>query len=140
MNLRGAVALAVLSSVLAISSGTSGRKAEVQASAQAGDEDANVISCRVLEAHTSEEPAVTVAVFHQSQTADRERLASFLKANSDGAVEYWTGSGQWKSARVARLKSCFGRGLLLAPAGDEALKQGATFSLRLPSTRKPSSQ
>ena len=92
----------------------------------------NVIACRALEAHTSEQPPVTVVVFHQRDKQDQARLAVLLKENSNGPAEIQGNDGKWHSVTVARLKSCFGRGLLLLPAGAEQPKQGQDFLLRFP--------
>jgi len=100
------------------------------AARQLGDSDASPITCRVLEAHASASPAVTAVVFHQQNRNDQERLASLLRAHSGEQVEIDAGDGKWKSATLFRLKSCFGRGLLLLPADTPTMKDGATFLLR----------
>jgi hypothetical protein len=102
----------------------------VTAGRQAGAVDPNIIACRVLEAHASTHPAVIAVVFHQRDKADQARLASLLQHLAGESVELQTGEGEWKSATVVRLKSCFGRGLLLLPADAPPLKDGATFLLR----------
>jgi hypothetical protein len=43
------------------------------------------------------------------------------------------GDGSWQRATVVRLKSCFGRGLLILPPGEPALKDGETFLLKFAS-------
>jgi hypothetical protein len=90
----------------------------------------DTISCRVLESHTSEHPAVIAIVFHQSNRDDQQRLGTLLEGLPDERVEMQTGSDAWIGVTVARLKSCFGRGLLLLPADVPAPKDGSTFVLK----------
>lgn len=97
---------------------------------QAPASDNGVVTCRVLEAHASTHPAVVAVVFHQRDKADQARLASLLQNLSAENVELQTPEGKWMNATVARLKSCFGRGLLLLPADAPPLKDGSTFTLR----------
>lgn len=103
------------------------------ASQQAPSTTPTVISCRVLEAHASEHPAVVAIVFHQGNRADQQRLGILLENLPGETVEMQTSGGNWISVTVARLKSCFGRGLLLLPADVPAPKDGATFILRFSS-------
>ena len=95
-----------------------------------GGDGADTIACRVLEAHASTSPAVVVVVFHQRDKIDQARLASALRQHSGEGVEIDTGDGRSASATLVRLKSCFGRGLLLLPADAPAMKDGATFVLK----------
>jgi hypothetical protein len=92
-----------------------------------------IVACRVLEVHTSAQPAVTMIVFHQQDQKDGTRLGSLLRQHSDASVQFQTADGTWHSATVARLKSCFGRGLLLFPSGGAPLAQGGKFLLKFPS-------
>ena len=98
---------------------------------QASTSDSHPIACRVLEAHASAHPAVAVVVFHQRDQADQARMAEMLRQRSGGVVEVQTSDGEWTSATVVRLKSCFGRGLLIMSADAPQMKDGATFLLRL---------
>ena len=91
---------------------------------------ADIISCRALEAHASEHPAVIAIVFHQSNRAEQQRLGALLENLAAETVEIQTSDRQWQSVTVARLKSCFGRGLLFLPADAPAPKDGGTFTLR----------
>lgn len=93
----------------------------------------NVIACSVLEVHPLAQPAVTVVVFHQRDKADKERLGNLLRRPSDSSVEFQAADGAWHPATVARLKSCFGRGLLIFPAGSAQLAERDKFLLRFPS-------
>jgi hypothetical protein len=100
------------------------------ASLQAEAADTATVACRALEVHASAQPAVIAVVFHQRDKPDQARLASALRQHSGEGVEIQTGDGKWVSATVVRLKSCFGRGLLLLPADAPPIKDGATFLLR----------
>jgi len=93
--------------------------------------DVNTVACRTLEAHTDDELKVTVVVFHQRDEAQRSQLATLLRGHSGEMVEVRAGDGVWRRARMVRLKSCFGRGLLLLPA-PAPFSESAEFTLRLP--------
>lgn len=103
--------------------------ATLGAAGQTENADANTVACRVLEAHKSATPAATAVIFHQQSKADQERLGSLLKAHSGetAAIEV---SGETLSVTIFRLKSCFGRGLLLLPADAPTIKDGSTFLLK----------
>ncbi|HUJ30333.1 MAG TPA: hypothetical protein VLY23_03585 [Candidatus Acidoferrum sp.] len=92
----------------------------------------NVVACRLLEVHTGKEPPVTLVIFHQHDKQDQPRFAALLKRNSGGAVQVQTAGAPWQTAAVVRLKSCFGRGLLILPAGATAFKEGADFEVKFP--------
>jgi hypothetical protein len=97
------------------------------------EQNPRVVACRVMEAHTSRDPAVTVVLFQQRDKADAQRLMALLRRASESAVEFQTGDGAaWQAAQVVRLKNCFGRGLLILPRGAAPLSEGATFLLRFP--------
>jgi len=98
------------------------------------------VACRALEVHTSERPAVTVAVFHQRDKQDQPRLSALLQKNSGASVMVQIGDGAWQHAMVVRLKSCFGRGLLILPPGEPAPKDGETFLLKFASGRSSASK
>ncbi len=97
---------------------------------QTGAEEAGVITCRVIEAHAGARPAVVAVVFHQAEKADQPRLGSLLREHSGEEVEVQIGAQTLDEISVFRLKSCFGRGLLLLPANAPPLKDGATFILK----------
>lgn len=92
--------------------------------------DSNVIACRVLESHASAAPPVIVVVFHQQNREDQARFSALLQQNSGKVVSVQVNGGLWKKASVIRLKSCFGRGLLILSPGAPPLNDGATFLLR----------
>jgi len=108
------------------------------AARQAASTDASPIACRALEVHASANPAVTVVLFHQQDKNDQARLASLLRAHSGERAEIEIGDGKWNGATVFRLKSCFGRGLLLLPPDAPTMKDGSTFLLRFqPGSKNP---
>jgi hypothetical protein len=86
-----------------------------------------------MEVHTDGANRMTAVVFHQADDASREALTAFLHTHSGDAVDVQmasTAGGRWRGT-VFRLKSCFGRGLLLFPGSAPSLKEGAKFRLRL---------
>jgi hypothetical protein len=89
-----------------------------------------VVACRVLEAHTIEQLRVTAVIFHQRDAKDRDRLSELLRRHAEAPVEVQTAGGAWNRATVARLKSCFGRGLLLLPLGAVFLTEKDEFLLK----------
>lgn len=92
------------------------------------------IACRAMEVHTNLNLAMTIVMFHQRDKADAERLGVLLRRSSGETVEFQADEGSpWRRATVFRLKSCFGRGLLLVPAGGAQLKEGDEFLLKFPS-------
>lgn len=88
------------------------------------------ISCRALEVHTDDTLRVNVIVFHQRDEGQRSQLTELLREHSGAMVEIQTAAGTWRSARMVRLKSCFGRGLLILPA-PAPVSERAGFILRL---------
>ncbi len=101
-----------------------------QAAPPAATADEQTIACRALEAHTDGELKVTVVVFHQRDEANRSQLAALLRAHSGEMVEVQAGDGTWRRARMLRLKSCFGRGLLFVSA-PAPISERSDFLLRL---------
>jgi hypothetical protein len=93
---------------------------------------ANTIACRVMEAHTSAELRVVTVVFHQKDKSDGPRLGVLLGRHSRASVEFQTADGAWHRAQVFRLKSCFGRGLLVFAAGEAQLAERKDFGLKFP--------
>jgi hypothetical protein len=110
-----------------------------QSAAKAGatspaNHEAHLVECRVLEAHQTSERGVTIVIFHQEAREEHQRLADLLKRYSGGNVEWQRSDGQWAPATVIRLKSCFGRGLLVIPAAAGAPEDGEGFVLKFPET------
>ena len=89
------------------------------------------ITCRALETYADTELKASVIVFHQADEAQRSELAMLLRSHSGEMVEIQAGDGRWLRARMVRLKTCFGRGLLLLPA-PAPISERAQFVLRLP--------
>jgi len=102
-----------------------------QAARRPAAADFGTIACRALEAHTDDELKIAVVVFHQRDEAQRSQLATLLRGHSGETVEVQAGDGTWRRARLLRLKSCFGRGLLILPA-PAPFPERAEFVLRLP--------
>lgn len=101
------------------------------AARQSASAETSAISCRVLEAHASANPAVTVIVFHQQRKEDQDRLGALLRSHSGESVEIQVGDAAWTSVTIFRLKSCFGRGLMVLPPGAPTMKDGSTFVLKI---------
>ncbi|HYM06574.1 MAG TPA: hypothetical protein VEU11_08440 [Terriglobales bacterium] len=104
------------------------------------EQNPRVVACRVKEAHASRDPAAGLVVFTQRDKAEAERFRALLhRAEEGGPVEFQSSDGgAWQAASVVRLKSCFGRGLLVLPAGTVPPAEGGTFLLRFPiATLKP---
>jgi len=95
---------------------------------------ANIIDCRALEAHSSASPSVIAVVFHQRDKQDQPRFASLLKQNASATVFIQVGNSPWTNATLFRLKSCFGRGLLLLSSGSLAIKDGDAFRVKFSAT------
>jgi hypothetical protein len=92
----------------------------------------DLVQCRVLESHASKQPAAEFVVFHQRDKQDQSRLSALLQQHSGAVVDLQISGGNWQSATVVRLKSCFGRGLLVLPPDALMPKDGDTFLLRFP--------
>lgn len=94
------------------------------------------VSCKVLEVHISAQPPAMAVLFNQAESSDHDHLSDLLKQYSGKAVHFKAGSGDWHAATVIRMKDCFGRGLLLVPAGTAELKEKEQFSVRFGETEK----
>ncbi len=90
------------------------------------------IPCRVVEAFEAGKLGVRTILFHQRDKADGPRLGALLLAHSGEEMEFETRDGQRHRAVVFRVKSCFGRGLLLVPMSEVKLGERDEFTLRLP--------
>jgi hypothetical protein len=96
----------------------------------AAADDQATIACSVLEVHMNRELGVSAAVFHQKNKDEAGRFSALLKEHTGVPVEFRTGDGAWHKASVARLKSSFGRGLLLFASRSAELKEKDTFVLK----------
>jgi hypothetical protein len=101
-------------------------------SVQAVDSTQRSVACRVMEVFVAERLGATAVIFHQRDKADGPRLGEL--AHSGAEVEFQTRDGRWHRATVGRMKSCFGRGLLLFAAGEANLAENDEFVLRLAQT------
>jgi hypothetical protein len=99
----------------------------VLAQKEAGRETVN---CRVMEVFVAERLGATAVIFHQRDKADGPRLGELLLAHSGEEVEFETRGGGRHRATVGRIKSCFGRGLLLFQASEAKLAANDEFVLR----------
>ncbi len=97
--------------------------------------DPNVVACHALEVHSNAQPAVTVLVFNQKNKDDHERLSDLLKDNEGASVEIKASDGTWHKASVARLRSCFGRGLLFFSGESSPVEEKDDFVLRFPAKK-----
>jgi hypothetical protein len=91
---------------------------------------AQMITCRVIESKTAEGLRLRLVVFHHLQSADRDRLGALLRQHDGEDVDFRTPGGDWQAATVLRLRSCFGRGLLVLHAAQARLADGDEFVLR----------
>ncbi|HWF39335.1 MAG TPA: hypothetical protein VG322_12485 [Candidatus Acidoferrales bacterium] len=97
--------------------------------------DPNVVACHALEVHTNAQPAITILVFNQKNRDDHERLSDLLKDNEGASVEVKASDGTWHKASVARLRSCFGRGLLFFSGESSPVEEKDDFVLRFPAKK-----
>jgi len=105
----------------------------VLASAQSQSHPVPVtIACKTLDTYTDPQLKVSVIVFHQRDEAQRSELAVLLHNYAGSIVQIQGDDGNWRDARMIRLQSCFGRGLLLF-SGPSTIAQHGQFLLRVPS-------
>src|SRR6266404_5620921 len=71
------------------------------------------IACRVMEVFGADRASVHAIIFHRRDKADGPRLGESLLKHSGEEIEFETTDGERHRADVFRVKSCFGRGLLL---------------------------
>jgi len=120
-----------LGAVFALVLACAAKEASTEAPRQSASSEAWV-ACRAMEVHTDGASRMTAVVFHQADDASRNALSALLHNHSGGTVEVELEprvSGPWRGT-VFRLKTCFGRGLLLFSASAPPLKEGAKFLLR----------
>jgi len=85
-----------------------------------------------MEAHTSDRNGITIVIFHQRDSADAVRLSEMIHALDGKSVRFEKADAKPHSATLFRLKSCFGRGLLLFPASSAQIAAGDEFELQVP--------
>lgn len=104
------------------------------------EQNPRVVACRIREAHASRSPAAGLVIFSQKDKVDSQRLSGLLRRAQDGgAVEFQSNEGgDWTAGSIVRLKSCFGRGLMILPTGRPLPAEGSTILVRFPvETLKP---
>jgi hypothetical protein len=120
--------LFVLAAITMISCGASlaAHSSSARATQQAATGE--TIACRALEVHSSQN--FVIVFFHQRDASDRDALGEFLRAHSDAVAQFQSAEGTWHDATVFRIKSCFGRGMLVFSAGAAKINEKDTFALR----------
>jgi hypothetical protein len=106
------------------------------AGAQTDHPVAVTIACRALEVHTDPELKTAVIVFHQRDQAQASELAVLLRDHAGETVEIQGDDGGWHKARMERLKSAFGRGMLML-AAPSPIAEHSQFLLRVPGGAAP---
>jgi len=96
-----------------------------------------VVACRIMEVHANKEPGVVLVIFHQRDKVDQPRFAALLKQSTGGTIQIRPAGTQWQNATVIRLKSCFGRGMLILPAGTTNLRERSDLLVKFPDTKAP---
>jgi hypothetical protein len=90
------------------------------------------IICSIIEAFEGGRLGVRAIIFHQHNKADGPRLGALLLAHSGEEMELETTGGPRYRATVFRIKSAFGRGLVLVPTSMLKLGAHDEFTLRQP--------
>ena len=98
--------------------------------------NAVTIACRALEVHEDLELKTAVIVFHQADQSQGSELAVLLRDHSGQTVEIQGADGGWHSARMDRMKTNFGRGMLLL-ASPSPVAEHSQFLLRVPGGAAP---
>jgi len=83
-----------------------------------------------MEVFGADRASVHAIIFHRRDKADGPRLGESLLKHSGEEIEFETTDGERHRAAVFRVKSCFGRGLLLLAAGNGKLSEKDEFVLR----------
>jgi hypothetical protein len=89
------------------------------------------IPCRVLETMLSRTLQIRLAIFHYRDTADRERLGKILREDDGDQIQFQSSDGTWHSATMFRVRTCFGRGVLVFRASEARLAAKQGFLLRI---------
>ena len=88
------------------------------ASSQPEKADPQTVNCRTMEVFVAHSQRASVVIFHQRDMADARKLSELLQKYTGLEVEFENGDGKRHRATVGRLKSCFGRGLLIFAANE----------------------
>jgi hypothetical protein len=94
------------------------------------------IACRALEVHSDAELKTAIIIFHQSDQSQRNELGVLLHNHSGDMVEIQGSDGGWHPAHMVRLKSAFGRGMLMLMA-PSPVAEHSQFLLRVPGGANP---
>ncbi len=128
--LKRLCATIILATVLVITLCDASHGGQVQApGAKAGN---GPIICSVMETFEEGKVGVRAVIFHQRNKADGPRLGSLLLAHSGNEMELEMADGRRYRATVFRVKSCFGRGLVLVPTSKPKIGEHDEFTLHLP--------
>jgi hypothetical protein len=100
--------------------------------ARADDTSRRAVACKVMEVFAAPKLSVNAIIFHQSDKTEGPRLGELLKSYSGREMEFETKDGKQHHATVYRVKSCFGRGLMIIPSGEAKLEAKDEFLLRFP--------
>ncbi len=100
------------------------------ASSQPEKVELQTVYCRTMEVIVAERPGASVVIFHQRDKADGRKLSELLQKYTGQEVEFETDDGKRHRATVGRMKSCFGRGLLIFAADEANLGVKEEFILR----------
>ena len=87
------------------------------------------VNCQAMEVFESRAIGATAIIFHQRDKMDGAHLGELLLAHSGEEVEFETADGKRHPATVGRVKSCFGRGLLLFDSKEAKLAPKDDFVL-----------
>ena len=128
--LKKSFAIIALATVLVIPIPNASPGAQAQATmTKAGN---GPIVCSVMEAFEEGRLGVRAIIFHQRDKEDGPRLGSLLLTHSGEEMELEAAGGRRLRATVFRVKSCFGRGLVMVPTAKLKLGEQDEFTLRLP--------
>jgi len=83
-----------------------------------------------MEVFTAANQGVSAIIFHQRDKADGLKLGELLRSYSGHDLEFETKDGRKHQATIYRVKSCFGRGLMIIAADDVHLEPQDEFALR----------
>ena len=114
---------------LTFSSATMAQTDTGQASSQPAKAEPQTINCRTMEVFVAKSRGASVLIFHQRDKADGPKLSELLEKYAGQEVEVETGDGKRHRATVERIKSCFGRGMLIFSADEANLRVKEDFIL-----------
>lgn len=128
--LKKPFAIFALAAVLAVPVSYTSKGVQDQATATKAQN--GPIICSVMEAFEEGRLGVRAIIFHQRDKADGPRLGALLLTHSGKEMVLETTGGRRYRATVFRVKSCFGRGLVLVPTSKLKLGEHDEFTLSQP--------